>query len=129
MASATRCRAGAGDHPTTEADRYTSRVTHAAPDAEPHLDDLPGGSDLAEIDRLRLEVATLQEEVLRLRDAVVGKDAERAAALGRAAELEAWALRYDAVIEHHEAVLGSTSWRTTQRLLTPLRWVRGVRPR
>lgn len=69
-------------------------------------------------------VEALREEILRLRDLVVGKDAELATALGRVEELETWAFRYDRLIEHHEALLQSRSWRLSQALLTPLRWLR-----
>ena len=68
--------------------------------------------------------AALREEVLRLRDQLVGQDAERAAALGRVAELESWVRRYDDLIRQHELMLRSRAWRATRLLVSPLRWLR-----
>jgi hypothetical protein len=112
--------------------RTASQYTRAVPDihaAPTPLHEVAATRDAdaetqATVAELQATVIELQEEILRLRDLVVGKDAERAAALGRAAELESWALRYDAVIGHQEEILRSTSWRTSQFLLTPLRWFR-----
>jgi len=72
-------------------------------------------------------VESLREEVLRLRDLVVSKEAELATARGRVVELESWVFRYDHLVDRHEAVLQSTSWRVSQSLLAPLRLLRRLR--
>lgn len=70
------------------------------------------------------EVAELKEEVLRLRDQVIGKNAELGTALGRVAELEAWNKRYRESAERLEDVLRSRSWRIMWALGAPLRRLR-----
>ena len=74
------------------------------------------------------EVVRLREETLRLRDALISKDAELGDALGRVAELEAYLLRYETISARHEAMLKSTSWRLMWALGKPLRWLRNRRP-
>ena len=69
----------------------------------------------------------LREEILRLRDALMGKEAELATALGRVNELETWAFRYDQLADRHDALLASRSWRFSQIALAPLRWLRRSR--
>lgn len=72
------------------------------------------------------------EELLRLRDLVIGKDAELGVARGQLVELQLETRGYRSLVDRHEdlelrheAVLSSTSWRVAQRLMTPLRRLRG----
>ena len=70
------------------------------------------------------EVEQLRKEVLRLRDLVIGGEAELATARGRIEELEAMLGRY-ANLEHRlNEVLSSNSWRLTQAAGVPLRKLR-----
>ncbi len=85
--------------------------------------------EVREREGLQAEVVRLREEMLRLRDELAGHVAETAAANGKVAELSAWVRRYDDLVEYHEAVLHSRSWRTSQALLAPLRWARARRER
>lgn len=71
------------------------------------------------------EVETLRKEILRLRDLVVGREAELATALGQVAEMESMVGRYDNVEQRLHAVLESRSWRLGQLLTSPTRLVRG----
>jgi hypothetical protein len=68
---------------------------------------------------------TPDEELLRLRDALIGKDAELGVARGRIAELEAYVERYEGMSARLEDVLGSRSWRLMWALTKPVRVVRG----
>jgi hypothetical protein len=66
----------------------------------------------------------LRKEVLRLRDLVVGREAELATALGRVQEVEALLGRYENLEQRLNEVLQSTSWRVTQAAALPLRKLR-----
>jgi len=66
----------------------------------------------------------LRKEILRLRDLLVGKEAELGTALGRAAELESNVSRYANLEERLDAVLQSRSWRLMWVAGTPVRWLR-----
>jgi hypothetical protein len=77
-----------------------------------------------DVRKLTDEVADLRKEMLRLRDAAIGHEAELATARGRATELEAQVERYGAMEDRLNEVLGSTSWRITQAAATPLRKLR-----
>jgi hypothetical protein len=66
-----------------------------------------GGSENAE---LREELASSKEEVLRLRDLLIGKDAELGALRGRLAELEAGAGRLVKVAARVRSLLPSFVW-------------------
>lgn len=70
------------------------------------------------------EVEHLRKEVLRLRDLVVGKDAELGTALGRIEELTAMLGRYANLEQRLSDVLQSNSWRLTQAAALPLRKLR-----
>ena len=70
------------------------------------------------------ELSDLRKEVLRLRDAAIGHEAELATAQGRTAELEDQAGRYASIEDRLEEVLSSTSWRLTQAAGAPLRKLR-----
>jgi SAM-dependent methyltransferase len=72
------------------------------------------------------EIVRLKEEILRLRDQVIGKDAELATALGHVAELEAHNQRYTDLAEHHHRLFGSRSWRLFWAMGKP---VRGLKSR
>jgi SAM-dependent methyltransferase len=71
------------------------------------------------------EVEQLRKEVLRLRDLVIGREAELATALGRVEELEAMVGRYANLEQRLSEVLSSNSWRLTQAAGLPLRKLRG----
>jgi SAM-dependent methyltransferase len=83
--------------------------------------DLAGGED---VQALTEELTDLRKEVLRLRDAAIGHEAELATAQGRTAELEDQAGRYAGIEDRLEEVLSSTSWRLTQAAGAPLRKLR-----
>jgi hypothetical protein len=85
------------------------------------LTELAGGDDLQ---RLTDEVTDLRKEVLRLRDAAIGHEAELATARGRTAELEDQVGRYASMEDRLNEVLSSTSWRLSQAATTPLRKLR-----
>lgn len=75
-------------------------------------------------DEVTTERDQLRKEVLRLRDLVIGGEAELATARGRIEELEASLGRY-ANLEHRlNEVLSSNSWRLTQAAGVPLRKLR-----
>lgn len=71
------------------------------------------------------EVTRLREEILRLRDALIGKEAELGTALGRVAELEAYIQRYESVSARLDDVLHSRSWRVGRMATLPVRWLKG----
>ena len=66
----------------------------------------------------------LRKEVLRLRDLVIGREAELATALGRLEELQAMLGRYANLEERLNAVLESRSWRLAQAAGLPVRMLR-----
>jgi hypothetical protein len=70
------------------------------------------------------ETEELRKEILRLRDLVVGKEAELATALGRVTEMESMIGRYDQVEQRLTAVLGSSSWRIGQAVTRPINALR-----
>jgi hypothetical protein len=80
-----------------------------------------------EVERLRQERRKLQVEILRLRDLVVGKEAELGSALGEVAKLRALVMRYEGLSQRYEEVVHSTSWRLVWALGAPLRKLRGHR--
>lgn len=69
------------------------------------------------------DVAELKEEVLRLRDQLIGKNAELGTALGRVAELEAGS--HSEAAQKLDAMLRSRSWRVIWALGWPVRKLRG----
>lgn len=85
----------------------------------------PDEIDSDEIEALQLERAELHKEILRLRDLVVGRDAELATALGRIEELEAMLGRYVHMEQRLNSVLESRTWRIAHTVSTPLRVLRG----
>jgi hypothetical protein len=92
--------------------------------------DRPGASpfDLGtDVERLREEQAELQVEILRLRDLIVGKEAELGSALGEVAKLSALLMRYEGLSQRYDEVLHSTSWRLMWTLGAPLRKLRARR--
>ena len=70
------------------------------------------------------EAEELRKEVLRLRDLVVGRDAELATALGKVTEMESMIGRYDHLEQRLQAVLESNSWRIGQLVTRPLHALR-----
>lgn len=79
--------------------------------------------------RLRTETSQLRKEVLRLRDAVIGKEAELGTTRGRAAELQSQLRRCEQTSDHLDAVLNSRSWRLMWAAGRPVRAVKSVRSR
>jgi SAM-dependent methyltransferase len=90
-------------------------------DMQSTIEDLTANGD---VQRLADERGQLRKEVLRLRDLVVGREAELASALGRVEELEAMLGRYANLEQRLNDVLGSNSWRLTQAAGLPLRKLR-----
>jgi hypothetical protein len=82
------------------------------------------GSLAAENEKLRAEQVSLSEEILRLRDSVVGKDAELGTAHGRIAELTAMLHRFENITGRLDDVLQSKSWRLMWAAGTPVRMLR-----
>jgi SAM-dependent methyltransferase len=78
---------------------------------------------------LEQEVESLRKEVLRLRDLLMGRDAELGTALGRVTELEEAIHRYANLEQHLDDVLNSRSWRLMWAVGAPLRGLRGLRSR
>jgi hypothetical protein len=74
------------------------------------------------------EIAQLREELLRLRDDIIGKDAELGGARGHITEMAAQLQRYEGMKQHLEAILGSRSWRLMWAAGTPLRRLRRPAP-
>ncbi|HEX8803483.1 MAG TPA: methyltransferase domain-containing protein [Acidimicrobiales bacterium] len=70
------------------------------------------------------ELAAAQEEILRLRDLVIGKDAELGTALGKVAELEEHLKRYTSVADKLDATLNSKSWKIMWAAGAPVRMLR-----
>jgi SAM-dependent methyltransferase len=73
------------------------------------------------------DTMALREEVLRLRDELVGKEAELGTAAGRVAELEAFLQRYEALAGHVEAVYKSRTWRLARAIGSPVRLIKSRR--
>lgn len=84
---------------------------------------LNGGSEMP-LPRPPDEREQLRKEVLRLRDLVIGREAELATALGRLEELQAMLGRYANLEERLNAVLESRSWRLAQAAGLPVRMLR-----
>lgn len=80
--------------------------------------------DTSEIERLTDEREQLRKEILRLRDLVIGREAELATALGRVEELTTMLERYGNLEQRLNDVLTSNSWRLTQAAGLPLRKLR-----
>jgi hypothetical protein len=79
------------------------------------------------VEELQAEVEQLRKEVLRLRDALIGKDAELGEALGRMAEAQALANQFVASHQRLQDILASRSWRLTWAAGKPLRSLRSRR--
>lgn len=91
------------------------------------FESLAPGSESArrgELDHLHGTLEDLNKEILRLRDSVMGKDAELATALGRIAELEAALGRYANLEQRLDAVLSSNSWKLVWAAGLPVRLLR-----
>lgn len=73
---------------------------------------------------MRKQHQDLQEEVLRLRDELIGKEAELGGAKGRIAEMSAQIQRYESMRQRLEAILGSRSWRLMWAAGAPVRKLR-----
>lgn len=81
--------------------------------------------DPGEAEALHSRLEALDKEVLRLRDALIGKEAELATALGRIEELETTILRFLNMEQRLDSVLQSRSWRLMWAAGAPLRKLRG----
>lgn len=80
--------------------------------------------DPGDADALQSQIEALDKEVLRLRDALIGKEAELATALGRIEELETTILRFLNMEQRLDSVLQSRSWRLMWAAGAPLRRLR-----
>lgn len=78
----------------------------------------------AENERLRDELADARLEVLRVRDKLIGAEAELGTALGTIASLHAELSAYHGIPELYRQTVGSTTWRLMWRVMTPYRKVR-----
>jgi SAM-dependent methyltransferase len=67
------------------------------------------------------DTTDLHEEILRLRDDVVGKEAELGNVRGRVAELEGYLQRYESLNARLDAINRSRTWRLAWAMGTPLR--------
>ena len=88
---------------------------------------MPDTSPVAAVEGADDDAATLtrlQEEVLKLRDEVIGLQAELGSAKGRIAEMTVQIQRYESMRQRLEAILGSTSWRLVWAAGAPLRKLR-----
>jgi SAM-dependent methyltransferase len=89
------------------------------------LEELTSGvEDERRLDELAEERDELRKEILRLRDLVVGREAELATALGRVEELTTMLQRYGNLEARLNDVLESNSWRLAQAAGLPLRKLR-----
>jgi SAM-dependent methyltransferase len=96
-------------------------------DMQAKLERLTEAAEGVDLPQLTDELADLRKEVLRLRDAVIGRDAELATARGRTTELEAQIARYARMEDRLHRLLGSRLWRLAHAAATPLRKLRGRR--
>jgi SAM-dependent methyltransferase len=87
------------------------------------IEQTPGGP---RYEHLEHELEGFRKEVLRLRDLVVGKEAELGTALGRVAELESMLHRYANLEEQLQAMLRSRTWRMAQKASKAAHRVRGI---
>jgi hypothetical protein len=69
----------------------------------------------------------LQEELLRLRDDLIGKEGELGTAQGRVAELEAYLQRYESLSARLDAINRSRTWRLAWALGAPVRKLKARR--
>jgi SAM-dependent methyltransferase len=88
------------------------------------LERLTAAADGVDVRVLSEEREQLRKEVLRLRDAAIGHEAELATAKGRVEELTTQVRRMASAEDRLNEVLGSTSWRLTQAAGAPLRRLR-----
>lgn len=90
----------------------TQELSAAAPD------------NTSEVEHLQGVLEELNKEILRLRDVVIGKEAELATALGQKAELVAAIGRYTNLEQRLDEVLASTSWKVMWAAGAPVRKLR-----
>lgn len=86
--------------------------------------DVQAKLDESRSEKPHAEIEHLRKEVLRLRDLVIGREAELATALGRVEELDALLGRYANLEQRLDEVLSSNSWRLSQAAGMPLRKLR-----
>lgn len=102
------------------------REVHAVRDQiialENELEELTSGRPLA----LEADVVRLEEALLNARDAAIGHEVALGEALGTIRAMEQQVSRYRDAAERLDAVLGSTTWRITQKALSPYRRLRGI---
>jgi len=92
--------------------------------AEARLGAMSRLADQEVVDRLEGECADLRKEVLRLRDALIGREAELGTTLGRLAEVQARLHRSLDAEAHLHRVLRSRSWRLVWSMGRPVRTLR-----
>jgi SAM-dependent methyltransferase len=93
-------------------------------DMQGQLEKLTEAAQGVDVPALVDECERLRKEVLRLRDAAIGHEAELATAKGRLEELSTQVVRMASTEDRLNEVLGSTSWRLTQAAAAPLRKLR-----
>jgi hypothetical protein len=118
--TATSCTPGPTFQPGDGPPVNSRDVPEPTPTAQRRSDEAPANG----VDDPAVTVARLQEEVLRLRDEVIGLEAELGAAKGRVAEMTVQIQRYESMRQRLEAILGSTSWRVMWAAGAPLRRLR-----
>jgi SAM-dependent methyltransferase len=105
--------------------RETVEQRRALLELQRRCEELQAGWERA--DRAQAEQQELRQEILRLRDALVGMEAELGTARGRAAQAEAELRRCEVAGERLEAVLSSRSWRLMWAAGKPLRALRSLK--
>jgi SAM-dependent methyltransferase len=93
-------------------------------DMQNDFEKLTKAADGVDVRALSEERDQLQKEVLRLRDAAIGHEAELATARGQVEELSTQVRRMASSEDRLNEVLSSTSWRLTQAAGAPLRKLR-----
>jgi SAM-dependent methyltransferase len=93
-------------------------------DLQSKLEEVSAIASTTDLKALADEREQLRKEVLRLRDAGIGNEAELATALGRVEELETMVGRYANMEQRLNEVLESNSWRLAQAAALPLRKLR-----
>lgn len=85
------------------------------------------GAVEASDERHHEDTAELQEELLQLRDDLIGKEGELGTARGRVAELEAYLQRYESLSARLDAINRSRTWRLAWALGAPMRKLKARR--
>jgi hypothetical protein len=76
------------------------------------------------VENLERELLAAREQILSMRDEIVGLEGRLAVSEGNAEFHHEESLRYENFIKEYEAILASTSWRAIRRGMRPYDWVR-----